>query len=80
MHHAATQLPLERMRRRDEWRNNFPRETERTDCYLQRDGAVAHGDAVAYPNESRDPFLEFPDKGTVIREPIAIQHVVDSFQ
>ena len=58
----------------------FAAEAQSPDGNLQRDCGIAHGHAMANADEFRDAFFEFLDVGTVVGEPVAVQHVVDSIQ
>ena len=76
-------LPLKGMRRGDksERRHDyFSGQPERTYCNFQRNRGIAHGNAVTRPSELDDAFLEIPDVGTVIRQPIAVKHVVNALK
>ena len=76
-------LPLERVRRGNESKrrhDDFAREAERSDGDLQSNRGIAHGDAVSDANECGKFGLELLDIGTIVREPVTVQHVSNARQ
>ena len=74
-------LPLERVRggyESERGHDHFAVKPQRADGNFQRDRAVAHGDAMAYSEEFGNLLLELLDVGAVVRQPVAVQHIVDS--
>src|SRR5690606_33255131 len=47
---------------------------------LERDRAVAHGEAVPHAHALGDALLELPNDWTVVRQPTAVEDVTDTFQ
>src|ERR1019366_3346981 len=47
---------------------------------LQSDGPVAHGNAVPHAEKLGRLALELLDKRPVVREPPAVQHLIDAHQ
>ena len=76
-------LPLERVRRSNESErrhDNLACEAECPNGDLQSNRGIAHGDAVADADECGKFGLELLDIRTVVREPIAVEHVIDTRQ
>src|SRR6185437_9017145 len=76
-------LPVQRVCRgyeRPRRYDHFAREPQRTNCYLERNGAVAHGDAVLYAEVLGDSPLELLHHRAVVGQPLVVEDLVDSLQ
>lgn len=76
--HGRNALPIQRVGRCDEriGRNDdFASQTQRTDDDLQRDGAIAHGDAVFHAAIYGDAVFKLLYQRAVIAEPVAVEHL-----
>ena len=76
-------LPLQRVRRGDESERRhdyLAGQAEGPDGDFQRYRRVAHRHALPHPGELGKLRLELLDVRTVVCEPRAVEHVVDSFQ
>lgn len=74
-------LPLERVgggNERERRDDHFARQAKGADGNFQRDRGVAHRHAIAHTKELRKALLEILHVGTVIGQPVAVQHVRDA--
>ena len=55
-----------------------PRQTQCADGNFQRDRSVTHGDAMAHAEKLGNLPLELLNVRAIVRQPVAVQHVIDS--